>query len=400
MSNDRIPVKNARTGLVEYVERTVTTKVKAALTDSPIKISTPRHPSATPETEKQIPERVAKKKKPDAPNEEMETLEQFLSYAYGLRGRRISTKQKFAASLSVNVKTTEEERARLHALFKDDRGLAVLRQLILANRKSDLPAGLRGGLRDFIRDSLLSHSAFQMQEVQAAIRNLPEAPSLPQILRLVLGNTRNGDNESGKADLHEAKLKTAYCLAVWIAECRNAPIGDLLEAINSALWAPNMDSLQSDTERIRALTEVSETVGVALACEHYKQRAMDQARAAENERRISAVLREKLSECESLLQSTRSEHAIVSEELSELRRETEGKLQELISTAESTGVHLRDDNEQLRARILRRLVTDVEYLDVALAALNDNTPRPHVVKDRIERVLDTLRSEIKKLREE
>lgn len=57
--------------------------------------------------------------------------------------------------------------------------------------------------------------------------------------------------------------------------------------------------------------------------------------------------------------------------------------------------HCLDDYEKLRARVYRRLVSDVELLSDGLEALNRG--KVHVTADFLDRVIESLNKEIKKL---
>ena len=61
-------------------------------------------------------------------------------------------------------------------------------------------------------------------------------------------------------------------------------------------------------------------------------------------------------------------------------------------------VHARDDLEKLRSRVLRRLLDDVRTLCIGLSAMEGDHPKPHVLKDKAERVLDSLIEEISNIR--
>ena len=86
--------------------------------------------------------------------------------------------------------------------------------------------------------------------------------------------------------------------------------------------------------------------------------------------------------------------------LEKLQEETAEEQSALHQASETQAAHLRDDLEQLRSRLLRRLVTDVDMLGVGLSAIQTPEPRIHVIRDRVERVIDALQIEINKLRGE
>ena len=72
-------------------------------------------------------------------------------------------------------------------------------------------------------------------------------------------------------------------------------------------------------------------------------------------------------------------------------------LENTINNLKIAIVHLKDDKEILRSSVIRRAKDDRELLISALHALEHN--KPHVVKDHLERVRDSLMEEINKLRQ-
>jgi hypothetical protein len=63
-------------------------------------------------------------------------------------------------------------------------------------------------------------------------------------------------------------------------------------------------------------------------------------------------------------------------------------------------VHMGDDKEQLRSRLLRRLKTETNLLEEGLHALRRDPPKIHVMDDHAERALEGLYKEIKELESE
>ena len=67
------------------------------------------------------------------------------------------------------------------------------------------------------------------------------------------------------------------------------------------------------------------------------------------------------------------------------------------SAYQTLDLHLRDQLENLRTRVLNRLKDDERLLTEGLVALRRPVPKVHVMDDHAERVLDSLHNEIKKL---
>jgi hypothetical protein len=62
--------------------------------------------------------------------------------------------------------------------------------------------------------------------------------------------------------------------------------------------------------------------------------------------------------------------------------------------------HARYDLHLLRGRVLSRLLNDIETLKVGLSAMQGDHPKPHVLQDKVERVLESLMREVSTIRDQ
>ena len=173
----------------------------------------------------------------------------------------------------------------------------------------------------------------------------------------------------------------------------------MTEALNTALWAPRARRVDHDNGRLRALTEIEQVAGVGLACQQYRQQADEKTALAGRAARDGAAAKERATALEVDVAEARNALARTEQELERVRRESEATLNALRTASENERAHLRDDVEQMRTRMLRRLAADIEQLEVGLSALRGPEPRVHVIQDRVERVVDALRDEVNKLKE-
>ncbi len=67
--------------------------------------------------------------------------------------------------------------------------------------------------------------------------------------------------------------------------------------------------------------------------------------------------------------------------------------------AEDTIAHLRNDMEIMRSGVVRRLKSDLMLLKEAQEANSKTPPKTHVVDDHLDRVIESLEKEVKKLTE-
>ncbi|PWF46827.1 hypothetical protein C7C56_015220 [Massilia glaciei] len=251
---------------------------------------------------------------------------------------------------------------------------------------------------------MLRHPIFKQQKLQAVIRNLPDAPSCAEALALVYaGDAMLPQDASGalkSSDQETQRLNAANCLLVWLSDAKQLAATELIESLNTALWIPSARALLDDGARLRALTEIEDVQGVGLVCELYRQQAREKTNLAEQASRDAARLKDRVAALEEELGEALSELQATKSALESLRRERDLEVMTLKTDAQTEAAHLRDDIEQIRSRLLRRLVTDVEQLELGLTALRSPEPRFHVMQDRAERVVDALRTELNKLREE
>lgn len=170
--------------------------------------------------------------------------------------------------------------------------------------------------------------------------------------------------------------------------------------MNAAVWVPAARDVLVDSGKLRALTDIENAKGVGVACQLYKQRAsVHESDATRLNSEIGGV-RSSLAEAQRQLEQSNRSLYETQVALEKLQRESSEEKAALHQSTETQAAHLRDDLEQLRSRLLRRLVTDVDMLGVGLSAIQTPEPRIHVIRDRVERVVDALQVEINKLREE
>jgi hypothetical protein len=338
------------------------------------------------------------------PKAEIETLEQFIVYAYGLKGRRITLKTKVEQRIAANLTLTEDALLRLSQFTVMDRLFAVPRQLLLFCRDIQGNSALRNTLRAFVREVMLAHPLFRVTALEAAIRNLPEAPTLTEAIALVLSETlsqKPADNEPKvkAAEVAELRTNAAYCLVIWLVDVKQLAVTDVIDALNASLWAPRGRRVAQENAKLRVVTEIEQVEGVGLACELFRQRSSENTILLDRATREGAFLKERVAQLESKLDAATGDLARTQNELHQVRADSEAALNAKTAAFEIETAHLRDDMEQLRSRVLRRLVADVDQLEVGLSALRGPDPRIHVIQDRVERVLDTLRAELSKLKE-
>jgi len=337
------------------------------------------------------------------PKTEIQTLEQFIEYAYGRKGQPVTLKAKTERLIALNPRLDEEAKGRLAALADADQLLAVPRQLLMLSREIEGLPALRAALISFVSTVMLRHPAFADPGVQAALRNLPEAPGAAEALATVAAHTPaqvEGKDPLKRSDLQALRRNAAHLLATWFAANRGLNTEELAALLLQAMWAPAARELADDNERLRALTEIEQPAGVGLACQRFRQQATDARAAQDQAQREVAALREQVAELGEQCQRAEAEREELRAAIAALRERVAEELAELRHQHEVERTHLRHEHEQLRGRLVRRLEESREMLEVGLTALRNKTPRTEVMVERAEHVVDALRTEAINLKEQ
>lgn len=334
---------------------------------------------------------------------DIETLEQFIAYAFGRKGQRVKLNPKTERLIAQNPRLDDVAMNKLLALADADAQLAVPRQLLLVSREvQGLPA-LRAAITSFVSTVMLRHPVFADAGVRAALRNLPGAPSLEVALKHVAGYEpapASGKDGPKPAEQQALRQNAVQLLTAWLASNRGLNLEELSRLLFQAVWAPAARELVDDNSRLRALTEIEQVAGVGLACEKFRQSVIEAGAARDQAQREASVLRESVTELGLQLEQTESERDTLAAELQALKVSSASELAEVRKQHEVERTHLRHDQEQLRGRLVRRLSDSIEMLEVGLTALRNKTPRTEVMAERAEHVIDALRAEESNLRGE
>jgi chromosome segregation ATPase len=180
---------------------------------------------------------------------------------------------------------------------------------------------------------------------------------------------------------------------VWFSESRGLGLDRLTSGLYAALWKPAADAVKAETGRLRHMTEVRDLAGLGIAAATFKQQAdghiaamLSAKRAQEALEERNRALQEQVRRLQEQLDAYEQQRAVLEQSLAQERQ-----------NHEHTRVHLKDDYEQLRTRLLRRLKAEVSLLTDGLHALRRDPPKTHVMDDHAERVLDGFKKEIRAL---
>ncbi len=337
-----------------------------------------------------------------APKGDIETLEQFIEYAYGRKGQRISLKPKAQRQVAKNPRLDDSAVVRLLQLAATDKVLAVPRQLLLFAREINGFPELRASITSFVQQVIQEHPAFYDKAIQAAIFNLPEGPSLPAALERLNNLVIPAISDSKplkESDLQNLRRNACQLFATWVATHRGFNTEELVALLFDGLWFPATRKLPDDTERFHALTEIEQIAGVGLACHRFRQQANEARAEKEVAQRLQLESESRVSSLETACAQLAEHRNQLLTELESLRESKEVEIAELRRKHAIESTHARHRLEQLQGRIVNRLSESIEMLQVGLTAIHRDPPRLTVMVERAEHVVDELRKEIVKLEE-
>lgn len=337
------------------------------------------------------------------PKTEPETLEQFIEYAYGRKGQPLTLKSKVEKQIAQNARLDDAALSRLLQLAKGDTLLAVPRQILLLSQEVTGLPSLKAALTSFVANVVLRHPVFSEAGVQGALRNLPEglppAEALARVRAFEPPSSAETEPLKG-SDLRDLRHNAVRLFVTWLAVNRNLGSEDLSALLFQAVWQPAAKELADDNARLRALTDIGQAAGVGLACQRFRQQAIEARAQQDQAQREATGLRDRLSAAETQLSATAEQLEAARAELQALRESSSAELEALRRQHAVDRTHLQHELEQLRGRLVKRLTDSVDMLEVGLSALRKDTPRVSVMVERAEHVVDALRAEIQELKED
>ena len=388
------------TPLAPSIAEAAVPKPPAELPPADAKAGEPPSPASTGEGNSEATKSEAAGKKPRA---EPETLEQFIEYAYGRKGQPLTLKSKVEKQIAQNARLDDAALSRLLQLARGDTLLAVPRQILLLSQEVKGLPGLKAALTSLVANVMLRHPVFSGAGVQGALRNLPEglppAEALARVSAFEPGPSAEAEPLKG-GDLRDLRHNAVRLFITWLAVNRSLNSEELSSLLFQVVWQPAAKELADDNARLRALTDIGQVAGVGLACQRFRQQAIEARTQQDQALREATNLRDRLSAAETQLADTAQQLEDVRSELQALRESSAAEMETLRRQHAVEKTHLQHELEQLRGRLVKRLTDSVDMLEVGLSALRKDTPRVPVMVERAEHVVDALRAEVQVLREE
>jgi hypothetical protein len=330
------------------------------------------------------------------------TLADLLRDAYGPKRKRLSVSKVDLKAMQSAPKPSSEQREELLRLAAADRTLDRSRELLLLSVERFAHHPISGEVKEFVREVLRRHPAYQSPSLHGVLDNLPEAATIDTAVAALAAQSfgqlqwPEGMSPLRKSEIDALRLAAVHCLLIWMLETRGISVDRIQRLLFSACWAQVAGRVSSDGKILRTLMLARDRTALAIVYSTLektvdeKTRVADAARSAEERARARAdSLQSELEEVRIRLASEMSRRNELLEQVERERREHDDK-----------EAHMRNDYEDLRGRVLGRLRQEVTLLDEGLHALRKQPPKVHVMDDHAERAIDGLKGEIERIKGE
>ena len=328
------------------------------------------------------------------------TMEVFIFQAYSRKGQRVGLKPNQEKSLSANHKLDQDAFGRLLDLAKQDRLLQVPRQLLLTARKIQSYPLPKKVLIEFVHAVLKQHPIFKGELLRIVLeedKQIPSLFSLYQSIKSFSPPFKIQDEHLEQEELEKLRINTLNLMTVWLFYERNVRIDELVAVLLQVIWKPAAANLENDSQLIRALTELDELEAIGWVAERYLKNVVE---AQDGEQRAHNEAVNYRSEANSLRLSLDQEvekSRNLQEQLDALMLAKDAAVGELEKKNQITRIHLSNDIDVMRGRLVESLQLSIQQLETGLSALNREVPRIQVMTERAEIVIDNLRSKLKEL---
>jgi hypothetical protein len=328
------------------------------------------------------------------------TYEEFLHGSYAKALKRVKLTKEGLSAIASGPKPDESRYANLLKVAASDRKMEKTRNLLLLTMEQFKGHPAAGIVMTFIRNVLLDHPAFRHQGLVGVLENLPEAASEEAALSTLSGQSysalRWGDDPLGlkRNEAEQCRRNALYCMLLWFYANRGMTAERLQAHLLTLIWEQEGRRKKNGFDRVRALIQAKDRSALGIACSSLEKRALDS-------KRESVEARGELARAEDRLQKARQKISELGEQIEARTIELE-KLKEEFDKARcdhgDQAAHFRDEYEELRGRVLRRLKQEVSLLDDGLHALNQSSPKVHVMVDHAERAIHGLKAEIDRIK--
>ncbi len=331
-----------------------------------------------------------------------ESCADLLRAVYSGKRKRLKPSEKALRKMRLGPKLQPAEREELLDLATQDRTLERTRELMLLSMERFDGPNLAGQVREFVRDLLMRHPAFQVEALADALRNLSEGPTSERAVKMLTEQPFDllpwSEDAAAlkKSELDKCRVNAACCLLLWHQETRRTSFEDISRSLRVSLWEPAAQRHKSETQKLRALMGNRDPAAAVISCSLLEKQAFDaeqQERVArEAEEKANTRVRELKGRLDDVERQLNAEKAQVERLTAELHAAQQ--------THENDIAHRRDEYAKLRGRVLHRIRRELSLLEDGLHALRRSPPKVNVMDDHAERAIDGLKREMQRLRME
>ena len=373
-------------------------KSRAETNDLPRKADVPPNVTQSTAIERSAPRKGSARRSSAA---RLNTYADMLRAAYGPTRRRWKPTGSEIHEMRTGPKLDQTERAQLLDMAALDRTLKRTRELMLFGLNRLDGENRERPVRDFVRDVLRHHPAYQLKSLEAALDHPDQSDdkhAVQLISTLNYASLPSRDSLTfSKPQANTCRTNALHCLLLWFRENLSPPmpLDRIHNYLHAELWAPSAARRPSESEKVRILIKNRDHAAIAIACSTIERQAVESRREANVSR--AAELRA-IAQTRELEKSVASLEELLKDAQTRLERATD----DLNTERRHRGIertHLQDDYEKLRGRVVRRLEAELSLLKEGLQALRRDPPKVAVMDDHADRTIDGLTWEIERLRE-
>ena len=333
----------------------------------------------------------------------IESVDQLLHEIYVGTFKRMTLKKEETKAIRNSPKRAASEQEELLGQISSiDRTLDRTRHLLLLSVGLDMPAKI-SQIQEFVSAVLQRHPAFRTnllrEDLEYLLGSLKQDQAVEELAAQDYAklNWPEGVKPLSKNEQKKCKDNAVCCLLLWLWITRKIiSIENVINHLQAHLWRSGASRYKTDAEKLRALINTRDRAAVSITRTLMENQILQQIQRADAaiiaEEQVIALkeeLEKKLADVMNMLTESQAEVGLLTQKLALKSQEQADER-----------AHSKNEYEQLRGQILRRLRTELTLLDEGLQALRLEPPKIHVTIDHIERVIDALKREIDRLRKE
>lgn len=331
-----------------------------------------------------------------------DSVEQLLRAIYEGTFKRLTLKKEELTAMrkSPELKMSEMEEF-LVLTSSTDITLDKTRQSMLLCAGLDAPI-ITSQIQKFVGEVLRRHPAFRANLLAEGLDNHLGGIAENQLVKKLVSQNYTslswpeGLEPMKKKEMEQCKANALYCLLLWFRMTRRTSVESIQYYLQVHLWKPTTRRYKTETEWLRVLISTRNPAAASITSELLERQVLKQIQRADTatmaEERAAARMEELVKELGDVRVRLTASQAEVDRLMKELAQENQERTNER--------AHLKNDYEQLRGQVLRRLKDELSLLDEGLHALRLETPKVHVMIDHAERAIDGLKREMERLRGE